>query len=131
MKLYRFELAFMGEMQNVGFLHGLNDIGLDAETERQMLAPFDKLPRKFLGNSANVSFWFTVDGLHRYLPAIQMLEKEIEPDGWNLLYATIDISEDGLTVAKYQDSDQIAFPKEFVQTESIEFQHISDFSERP
>ena len=38
MKLYRFELAFMGEMQNVGFLHGLNDIGLDAETERQMLA---------------------------------------------------------------------------------------------
>ena len=40
MKLYRFELAFMGEMQNVGFLHGLNDIGLDAETERQMLAPF-------------------------------------------------------------------------------------------
>lgn len=36
MKLYRFELAFMGEMQNVGFLHGLNDIGLDAETERQM-----------------------------------------------------------------------------------------------
>ena len=90
MKLYRFELAFMGEMQNVGFLHGLNDIGLDAETERQMLAPFDKLPRKFLGNSANVSFWFTVDGLHRYLPAIQMLEKEIEPDGWNLLYATME-----------------------------------------
>ena len=129
MKLYRFELAFMGEMQNVGFLHGLNDI--DAETERQMLAPFDKLPRKFLGNSANVSFWFTVDGLHRYLPAIQMLEKEIEPDGWNLLYATIDISEDGLTVAKYQDSEQIAFPKEFVQTQSIEFQEISDFSERP
>ena len=54
-----------------------------------------------------------MDGLHRYLPAIQMLEKEIEPDGWNLLYATIDISEDGLTVAKYQDSEQIAFPKEF------------------
>ena len=54
MKLYRFELAFMGEMQNVGFLHGLNDIGLDAETERQMLAPFDKLPRKFLGNSSDV-----------------------------------------------------------------------------
>lgn len=49
----------------------------------------------------------------------------------NCHYATIDISEDGLTVAKYQDSEQIAFPKEFVQTQSIEFQEISDFSERP
>lgn len=120
----------MGEMQNVGFLHGLNDIGLDAETERQMLAPFDKLPRKFLGSSANVSFWFTMDGLHRYLPAIQMLEKEIEPVGWNLLCATMDISKNELTVAKYQDSEQIAFPKEFVRTQPIEFQEISDFSER-
>ena len=130
MKLYRLELAFMGVLQNVGFVHGLNDIGLDAETERQMLAPFDKLPRKFLGSSANVSFWFTMDGLHRYLPAIQMLEKEIEPVGWNLLCATMDISKNELTVAKYQDSEQIAFPKEFVRTQPIEFQEISDFSER-
>ena len=49
-----------------------------------------------------------------------------------LLYATIDISEDGLTVAKYQDSEQnLRFPKSLCKTQSIEFQEISDFSERP
>ena len=78
--------------------------------------------------------WGTIPNNGKYYPSKSenyIIDRDLSDVNYIILYATIDISEDGLTVAKYQDSEQIAFPKEFVQTQSIEFQEISDFSERP
>ena len=43
-KIYRFELMFMGELQQVGFLQGLDDIGLSNAEVRGLLSMFDSLP---------------------------------------------------------------------------------------
>lgn len=42
MKFYRFELAFDGTPQGVGFLQGVDDIGLSNKKFTALMDPFDK-----------------------------------------------------------------------------------------
>ena len=48
MRFYRFELAFDGEPQGVGFLQGAEDVGLDNKDLLSLLDPFEKLPSPYL-----------------------------------------------------------------------------------
>ena len=43
MKLYRYELYCDDEPQDVGFLVGLQDLGLSSEKEDDLMYPFDSL----------------------------------------------------------------------------------------
>lgn len=64
MKLFRFELAFDGEPQDIGILRGLDDIGLPEGVSVNIEEDFNELPcPKF---SEAVSFWFTEFGVQTF-----------------------------------------------------------------
>lgn len=113
MVLYRFELRFFDELQDVGFLQGLEDIGLDVTTERLLLEQFDALPCPDCDEA--VSFWFTETGLLTFASAIRAIEDSIEPLGWSLTAAEYQADEEDMEVAVYSDNFQVALPQEWVK----------------
>ena len=66
MRFYRFELAFDGEPQGVGFLQGAEDVGLDNKDLLSLLDPFEKLPSPYLDEPLGAMFFFTEEGMDRY-----------------------------------------------------------------
>ena len=79
-RLFRFELAFSGEPQGVGFLQGLDDVGLLGFIRDDLYSLFDTLPIYELDEP--VSFWFTEDGLRQYEDAINRIADEVSENGW-------------------------------------------------
>lgn len=116
MRFYRFELAFEGEPQDVGFLQGIDDIGLDTKTEAWLLDQFEKLACPNLAPGAQVSFWFSQDGLKRFLPAIRNVQSRILDHGWEILFAVMEVTPEEMSErAIYSDKDQAAFPTEWAK----------------
>lgn len=132
-KIYRFELMFMGELQQVGFLQGLDDIGLSNAEVRGLLSMFDSLPVEELDES--VSFWFTKEGIRTFETAINRVNAEISNHGWSLAGAFMEapggenalFEEDEII---YQDQYQIALCREgiydLVACGDIEYVEIYD-----
>ena len=128
-KLFRFELAFEGEPQDVGFLQGLTDVGLWSVVESDLYAQFEALPAIELQHEGHISFWFTEAGLDRFDDAIDRVIDEIAEAGWNLIGAII---QEDLANAIYKDEYQAAFPYELVagRGEYVEVTDITEFKER-
>ena len=85
----RFELAFDGEPQGVGFMTGLEDVGLPTHIESQLHQPFDdKLESPIIRSMTHepVEFWFTDLGLETFWPAIRDIARKIAKYDWSLLY---------------------------------------------
>lgn len=123
-KLFRFELAFSGEPQGVGFLQGLDDVGLLGFIRDDLYSLFDTLPIHELDEP--VSFWFTEDGLRQYKDAINRIEDEVSGNGWQLIGASID---DRMENVIYKDMFQVAFPLEYIQSKQIEYLNVNDVDE--
>lgn len=125
-KLFRFELAFDGEPQGVGFLQGLDDVGLWSIVRDELYSLFDSLPICELDEPDGVSFWFTEAGLRKYEGAINRVSNEITEEGWQLIGAVID---DSLEDVLYRDDFQAAFPLECIRMMDIQYVPIFDVNE--
>ena len=117
-KLYRFELAFEGKPQDVGFLRGLSDVGLPPKTLWMLHDGFDNLPVPKLDEvddvPADVSFWFTEKGVNRFEAAINLVAYHIGLHNWQLIAAVMEDPLGGL----YRDQYQTVFPLEYVRYKS-------------
>ena len=113
MKFYRFELAFDGTPQGVGFLQGVDDIGLSNKKFTALMDPFDELPCPRLTDfESRVLFFFTEEGLKKFAPAIDAISKAIGPRGWSLLGLVLD--ECSFEHSLYHDALQAAWPYEYL-----------------
>ena len=128
-KLYRFELAFEGEPQDVGFLQGLDDVGLWPELTEELYALFDGLPIRELETEERISCWFTEAGLERFGDAIDRIIDEISGAGWQLIGASIRAN---LTDALYRDEYQAFFAYERVAGEVnyVELDDVGEFRKK-
>lgn len=122
-KLFRFELSFFGDPQEVGFLQGLNDVGLRDTIRDDLCSLFDSLPIHELDEPDGVSFWFTEEGAREYEEAIKRVADAISGKGWELIDASIN---DNLENAVYKDRFQVAFPLEYIRTMQIEYADVPD-----
>ena len=126
-KFFRFELAFDGEPQDVGFLQGLVDAGLGSILTDDLYSLFDTLPHCGLDVYEPVSFWFTENGLEQFTDAINRVADELSSVNWQLLGAT---TETDLEYAVYKDAFQAAFLREDVmlgQSEYVEVRDVDEF----
>lgn len=106
MKLFRFELAFNGEPQGVGFLQGIIDISLQKSVEDNLYSLFDRLPSPELDYGGDpVTFWFTEYGLECFGDAINTVIKAITQINWQILGASME--EYDLSHAVYNDKFQV------------------------
>lgn len=89
----RFELAFDGEEQQVGFLTGLEDTGMDAEEVEELLEPFNqnmKVPpyRDWQSDSEHFpGAYFTKVGYLKYKDAINRIIEAVtyRKNGWAVI----------------------------------------------
>ena len=123
-RLFRFELAFSGEPQGVGFLQGLDDVGLLGFIRDDLYSLFDTLPIYELDEP--VSFWLTEDGLRQYEDAINRIADEVSENGWQLIGASID---DSMENVIYKDMFQAAFPLEYIKSKQIEYLNVNNVDE--
>ena len=123
-RLFRFELAFSGEPQGVGFLQGLDDVGLLGFIRDDLYSLFDTLPIYELDEP--VSLWFTEDGLRQYEDAINRIADEVSENGWQLIGASID---DSMENVIYKDMFQAAFPLEYIKSKQIEYLNVNNVDE--
>lgn len=118
MKLFRYELFCEGEMQDVGFLVGIDDLGLSAEAEENLMAPFDTLlaiPEiPYLRDS--VSF-FTEVGKDRFRREICNVAMAYDGSIFDVVLAKLDLPEEYLGEAVYQDENQVCLPANLYQGE--------------
>ena len=112
-KFYRFELAFDGQPQGVGFLQGLEDTGLPKSTTDDIYHEFDLLPAQTLEGPSLPAFFFTDTGLDRFGAALDRIISELDEINWQLLGY---IMEDDLANAIYYDECQAAFDREHLNT---------------
>lgn len=118
-KYYRFELVFFDEPQDVGFLQGIDEIGLPVHTERLLLDQFASLPCPHLTEPCE--FWFTEEGLQTFGDAIDLVNKEIQPLGWNIIGG---VMEDDGAIAIYRDAWQAAWSPTYLETDIGSFKKI-------
>lgn len=123
MRYFRFELAFGGEPQNIGFLMGLDDIGLDIHREVELLAPFESLPCPLL-HEKRLEFWFTEDGLRRYSDGLMDVARAIRKRNWQLIYAVFDANGEDIEHRVYYDRWQAAWPADYLETDRNKFREV-------
>jgi len=110
---YRFELAFDGQPQGVGFLQGLKDTGLPKPITDDIYHEFDFLPAQMLEYPGLLVFFFTEAGLDRFGAVLDRIISELDEINWQLLCYTM---EDDLANAVYCDAWQAAFDREYLNT---------------
>lgn len=133
-RLYRFELAFDGEPQRVGFLQGLADIGLWYPVEVDLYAEFDILPAPKLeapelNLGEKISFWFTEDGLNTFESAINRVADEIAEKNWQLLGSWMEAD---IKDSIYHDQYQAAFSADYMARtwmQLVEVENIDGFKQ--
>lgn len=115
MKFYRFELAFSGEPQDVGFLQGLDDVGL-GDAERQALyQPFNEYLKSReveTDDGSDVVCFFTEAGVSRFERDIDNIIQAIAPMGWSLLASVME--EPDYDNALYHDQYQAAWSRTYL-----------------
>ena len=114
MQFYRFELAFCGEPQGVGFIQGLEDIGLPIKKYGQLYDPFETLPcPEICDPNGPILFFFTKAGLQKYAPAIDAIGQTIRPKDWDLLGMVLE--EGSFEHALYHDDFQAAWSRSYLE----------------
>lgn len=121
--LTRFELAFDGEPQGVGFLQGLTDVGLPGVNIELLYALFASLPCPNVKNDNGVEFWFRPDGIDKYRDAINAVIQALDTVNWQVLCGTME--EDVAANSIYSDSWQAGFSPEYLETDHASFTEIS------
>lgn len=126
MRFHRFELAFCDEPQNIGFMQGLEDVGLPIELESELHQPFDdELESPVIRSITHeqVEFWFTEAGYQKFLPHILKIAAAIAQhnDDWCLLYGTMDAD---VSTAVYSDQYQAAWPISVLNTDNSTFKEV-------
>ncbi len=107
MRLYRYELFCDEEPQDVGFIVGLDDLGLSAEQEEHLLALFDKnleipnIPQR------NTLCFFTEYGNHRFKNAIDALVDAYYGSIFDVKCCILDFPDACFDDILYQDEDQV------------------------
>lgn len=119
-KLYRFELAFDGIPQGVGFLTGLDDVGLSYDEADIILDPFFDLPHP--PPYQGVVYWFTQKGLKSFAHAINIAIEMVALKGWQLQAGVIEA--DVAANAVFADDYQAAFPRDSLPMDSIDFVEV-------
>lgn len=72
MILYRYELVYEEQLQNIGFLVGLKDIGFPKEKIDKLIKPFQDyliIPHKDIYELKGVKFYFTKKGKDKFEPS--------------------------------------------------------------
>ena len=125
MKLFRFELAFDGEPQDIGILRGLDDIGLPEGVSVNIEEDFNELPcPKF---SEAVSFWFTEFGVQTFQATLDYLVEQSMELNWQILYAELP----GVSISKslYADQFQVALPLGMVEELCPQYRELRTVSD--
>ncbi len=125
MKLFRFELAFDGEPQDIGILRGLDDIGLPEGVSANIEEDFNELPCPKLSEA--VSFWFTELGVQRFQATLDYLAEQSRELNWQILYAEIP----GVYMSKgiYADEFQVALPFGMVEELCPQYRELMSVNE--
>jgi hypothetical protein len=104
---YRFEIWLEGEPAGVGFLQGLDDIGLDDDKVDQLISPFDMelpYPPDDVLEEGWTKSWFTEEGYDHFRSAIDAVCAAYwETDMWE----AVRIAQDDVDDIVYQDQFQI------------------------
>lgn len=120
MKLFRFELAFDGEPQEVGIMQGLDDIGLPEGVAVNIEEDFNELPLPHLPEP--VSFWFTESGVRAFEATLDFLAEQSQEMNWQILYAVL--PEGDVSKALYSDEFQVAFPAKLVELRHLQYKEL-------
>lgn len=122
-KLYRFMLAFDGEMQDVGVLQGLEDTGIDFTLSEELYEPFEELPSPLLEtpDDSPVECWFTEKGLLKFADALNDIIYELSCLNWQV---TAQVIEESRYHALYADDYQIAFASSYLETDKTKYTEV-------
>lgn len=125
MKLFRFELAFDGEPQDIGILRGLDDIGLPEGVSVNIEGDFNELPCPKLSEA--VSFWFTEFGVQTFQATLDYLVEQSRELNWQILYAELP----GMSISKalYADQFQVALPLGMVEELCPQYRELRAISD--
>lgn len=124
MKFYRFELAFDGEPQDVGFFQGIDDIGIPIALRQKLYQPFNERlesPMVEADDCSAVVFFFTEQGLAQFAKDIDCIIQVIEPMGWSLLASVME--EPDYDNALYHDQYQAAWSRTYLDI-SVQYAEI-------
>ena len=123
-KMHRFELALDGQPMDVGFLNGIGEIGMPESQETALLELFNALPCPHtLEVCGPCKFWFTDEGLERYITAVIAVMRTISEYNWQLLYGTFQENVHDKKRAVYRDSEQAAWLESYLQG-TITFEEV-------
>lgn len=113
MKLYRYELYCEEEPQDVGFLVGVEDLGLSCEAEENLLEPFDRMLKipDLPGMRDSVSF-FTEQGNARFQTDIYRVVSAFQDSIFDIKRCRFELPDTYLNSVIYQDDDQVCIPRE-------------------
>ncbi len=112
MLLHRYELTCDGENQDVGFLVGIEDIGLTAEKEEELLQPFnDKLTIPDLPSMRNTVSFFTPSGKNKFQQYIDKIIDAYKDSIFDIICVTVDCNKELLEQVVYMDDYQICLKK--------------------
>lgn len=106
MRLYRFETEFQGEPQDVGFFQAIYDAGLPEGVPEKLEGMFAGLVPAIQQIDGPAKFWFTEEGLARFVKEIAAVASVLEQYGWTLALAVIDDNQDDGRVL-YRDRWQV------------------------
>ncbi len=109
--LYRFELAFDGIPQDVGFLQGLADTAIPLSVQEELYGFFDSLPVPPVLSTEDgscLSCWFTKNGLSQFAAAINDTIYELSSVNWQVIGKSVCIDTD---FALYSDAYQVIFSR--------------------
>lgn len=125
MKLFRFELAFDGEPQDIGILRGLDDIGLPEGVSVNIEEDFNELPCPKLSEA--VSFWFTEFGVQTFQATLDYLVEQSRELNWQILYAELP----GMSISEalYADQFQVALPLGMVEELCPQYRELRAISD--
>lgn len=113
MKLFRYELYCDNAPQDVGFLAGVDELGLSAEKEAKLIEAFDSglhIPDSPTMRGT-VSF-FTEEGNRRFRNHIHRLAAAYEDSMFDIKICTLDLPEELRGHIVYEDGDQVCIPSE-------------------
>lgn len=120
--LYRYELYCEGEDQDVGFLVGIEDLGLSCEKEISLLKPFDKaLENPILPGMRNSVSFFTEEGNKKFQKAIRDVVAAYKDSIFEVKIATLHLPVSLSEQVIYQDDDQVCLSREFYKKELEKF----------